>query len=349
MATSGTYNFSNIDVAELLTDAYQRIGFPEEKLNAMHMISGRRSLNFLLTEWSSKNLNLWTVQQQIVSPVENQNTYTLPSGTVDVIEVFLRVFNRPSGTATSTAGGTASYAFDGLLTTACTQTSSNGRIYLDYGADGSETITMIGVRVAADVTISLIFEYSEDASTWTTAYDAGSATYDSSETTWYMISVPVGARYFSSRAYSGGTQNMTELYFVTQLQDTKLGRISRSNYAAVSQKYQQGRPSAFMVNRLISPTMNIYPAPDDAENTVLVYNRIRHMYDVSAATQTFDVPQRFLEAIASGVAAKLATKFAPERKAELMSDAAAAFAVAAAEDRDRAPFQVMPDMSGGPW
>jgi hypothetical protein len=50
----------------------------------------RRSLNLLTLEWANRGLNLFTIEAGTVPLVAGQGTYTLPSGTVDIIEHQLR-------------------------------------------------------------------------------------------------------------------------------------------------------------------------------------------------------------------------------------------------------------------
>lgn len=87
MATSGTTSW-NPDIAELCEEAYERAGL--ELRSGYDLKTARRSLNFLLTEWANKGLNLWTVRQGTITLVPGQKTYTtadgLPGDAVDFIE-----------------------------------------------------------------------------------------------------------------------------------------------------------------------------------------------------------------------------------------------------------------------
>lgn len=87
MATSGTTSW-NPDIAELCEEAYERAGL--ELRSGYDLKTARRSLNFLLTEWANKGLNLWTVHHGTLSLVPGQKTYTtadgLPADAVDYIE-----------------------------------------------------------------------------------------------------------------------------------------------------------------------------------------------------------------------------------------------------------------------
>jgi hypothetical protein len=69
--------------------------------------------------------------------------------------------------------------------------------------------------------------------------------------------------------------------------------------------------------------------------------------DAGAFTNSLDANNRWMEAIASGLAMKLATKFAPDRLAMLIPQYEAAYARAKAEDRERVPLRITIDPTGG--
>ena len=99
MATSGTTTW-NPDIAELCEEAYERAGL--ELRSGYDLKTARRSLNFLLTEWANKGLNLWTVRSGTITLVPGQKTYTsadgLPADAVDYIEHACRTNNAGQNT-----------------------------------------------------------------------------------------------------------------------------------------------------------------------------------------------------------------------------------------------------------
>lgn len=94
MATSGTTSW-NPDIAELVEEAFERAGL--ELRSGYDLKTARRSLNFLLSEWANKGLNLWTIQSGTITLVPGQKTYTssdgLPANAVDYIEFVCRTAN----------------------------------------------------------------------------------------------------------------------------------------------------------------------------------------------------------------------------------------------------------------
>ena len=74
MATSGTHTF-NLDVAEIIQEAYERVGFDVK--SGYDLVTARRSLNLLLTKWVNEGVNLFTLDLTTL-------TLTKDSATVDL-------------------------------------------------------------------------------------------------------------------------------------------------------------------------------------------------------------------------------------------------------------------------
>ena len=99
MATSGTVTFRP-DVEEIISEAFERCGIDTQTRTGHHAVAARRSLNLLFSEWSNRGINYWTVTNLTVTLVKDQTTpYTLPAGTVDLIDVVIR----DSATTTDTS------------------------------------------------------------------------------------------------------------------------------------------------------------------------------------------------------------------------------------------------------
>jgi hypothetical protein len=128
--------------------------------------------------------------------------------------------------------------------------------------------------------------------------------------------------------------------------DRMLSRISRSNYAAIGDKTVEGMPSQMYVDRSVpNIVVTVYPVPDlDYTMTAHV---LRQPKDVTGMLQTADAPLLWSEALASGLAAKMAEKFAPTRLAEKVQLAKQAWDAAHGEERERVPLVIRPDL--GSW
>lgn len=121
--------------------------------------------------------------------------------------------------------------------------------------------------------------------------------------------------------------------------DTPMFPMSRSEYAAIPSKTTTGLPSRFYLDRAVTtPTITVWPSPENSTDDML-YWRVRRLQDVGDPSNTLDVASRWFEPTASGLAAKLAVKFAPDRVAMLTPLAAIAYRDAAIEERERGDTQ----------
>lgn len=141
-----------------------------------------------------------------------------------------------------------------------------------------------------------------------------------------------------------GTVDVIEANLFDGTTETVLTPLTRDQYAAIPVKTIQARSSQFWVERILPlPVIHLYATPDQAYT--LIYYRLRQLQDVGAMTETMDAPTLWLEAICAGLAARLAQKWAPDRQVDLGQAAVLAYAKAAGETRERAPFTAQPNMS----
>lgn len=87
MTTSGSRDF-NIDVAEVIEEAYERCGL--EMRTGYDAKTARRSLNLMFAEWANRGLNLWTVEQEVLTLTQGQAQETLGADVVDILDMALR-------------------------------------------------------------------------------------------------------------------------------------------------------------------------------------------------------------------------------------------------------------------
>lgn len=89
MATSGDYLF-NPRVAEFIDEAFERCKVDPDSLTARHLNSARRSLNFLLSFWSSKGVNEYMVESKTHTVTDAEKSFSLPDGALDVLHATLK-------------------------------------------------------------------------------------------------------------------------------------------------------------------------------------------------------------------------------------------------------------------
>lgn len=124
--------------------------------------------------------------------------------------------------------------------------------------------------------------------------------------------------------------------------------VSRTEYASYPNKLQQGFPTVFWFDRLISPTVTIWPVPDGSGNpTTITYYRVTQVQDANLpGGETIDVPYRWLDAFANGLAYYLARIWQPQLVGQLKQEADEAYQIAANQDVENVSVFISPMISG---
>jgi hypothetical protein len=128
--------------------------------------------------------------------------------------------------------------------------------------------------------------------------------------------------------------------------DLTITRISVSTYSSIPNKLQQARPIQVWINRQApTPTITVWPVPDQTNNYQFVYWRLRRIQDAGAGgTYTQDVPFRFIPCLVAGLAYYLSMKIpgAMERMQVLKQQYDEAWDLASTEDRDKSAVRFVP-------
>lgn len=131
--------------------------------------------------------------------------------------------------------------------------------------------------------------------------------------------------------------------------DRYIQPISRTEYAALPNKTQQGQPNQYWFNRGISPTVTFYFTPDNNGPYVARYYSVRQTQDVQLKDgDTVEIPFRWLEAFVSGVAWQLSKTYAPQLKDGLFADYQRCLTYAQNQDVENVPMYITPGL-GGYW
>jgi hypothetical protein len=122
--------------------------------------------------------------------------------------------------------------------------------------------------------------------------------------------------------------------------------VSRSEYASYPQKSQQGAPTVYWFDRLICPTVTLWPTPNGQQSSFKYY-RLRQTQDTQFSNGTqIEIPFYFLEAFCFGLALRLAMVWAQDKVPMLKPLADEAWMIAAKQNVETANTYITPVMSG---
>ena len=126
--------------------------------------------------------------------------------------------------------------------------------------------------------------------------------------------------------------------------DIPLSRMSRAEYSHLATKSTTGKPNQFFIDKQITPTITVWPAPDKNTTYTLYCNTLTRMDDADAGANTLQMPFRFYPCMVAGLAYYLALKKAPEKVQLLKGLYEEEFTRALSQDEERASFRVSPDL-----
>jgi hypothetical protein len=153
-------------------------------------------------------------------------------------------------------------------------------------------------------------------------------------------------------AVDSKTVMILDAYVVDQNSGANIDRIilpvSRTEYASYPNKDQQGFPTVFWFDRLLSPTVTLWPVPNtDNGPSELKYYRVVRVEDSNLQNgEQVDIPYLWLEAFAYGLALRLAQVWNPAKVMELKAFADEAYQIAASQNVEQAQQYISPMVSG---
>ena len=156
----------------------------------------------------------------------------------------------------------------------------------------------------------------------------------------------------STYAVDSKTVVMLDAYVTNDQTGENIDRIilpiSRTEYASYPNKEQQGFPTVFWFDRLLSPTVTLWPVPNvDNGPSTLKYYRVTQIQDAALQNgQTVDIPYLWFEAFAYGLALRLAQIWRPEFVMTMKPFADEAYQIAADQNVETAQQYISPMISG---
>lgn len=391
MTSTGTSSFS-APAVDFALEAFSRIGLRPPAVLNEHLVSARMSCNLLQSTWANRGCNLWKVDLQSIPLVQGITTYSIPSDTIMMLDVYLRQYfmsspvnltpafattlNSPTVTVTQANHGLSVGEYINIII----YTSVGGIIlYGFYQVVSVPSVNSYTINAAANATAGtsggVVPVFTTAALSQTVSVNLPNHGFVPGGTFVVQITTTVGgltlfgtytvlsvtdANHFTfTAAYAAGsnaaaTENNGQTQIAPQQNtsgfpgyvDRILTPLSRTDYDSIPTKYQQGFPTVFWFDRLINPNVTLWQVPDGNGPYQLYYHRVAQLQDASLQNGlTADIPYRFLEAYCADLAYHLARKWKPELEAIRKTDALAAWAEAAAEDRERVTLNISPDTS----
>lgn len=143
---------------------------------------------------------------------------------------------------------------------------------------------------------------------------------------------------------------MLDMYYTINTGATEIDRImlpvSRSEYASYPNKHMEGAPTVAWFDRLLSPTVTLWPVPT-GQQSFFKYYRLRQTQDAKLSNgQNVEIPYYFLDAFTLGLAYRLALIWAPSQAPILKPLADEAWQIASTQNTEQAMFYISPMING---
>jgi hypothetical protein len=280
MAVSGTVSTTTFNTRKVIDTAFRMCRLMAQNITSEMQDYARDALYLRLSNLANPKPPSWCIEKIILPMYQSQPVVTLPTGTVEVLNVNYRTLQELTGETTSTDTAYTVY-FD-----SATQVATVGMLW-------------------AGTSVPVNFQVSSDLLTWTTV--GGQETSVSAGVwTWFDVSAQQAYPYF--RVTSSDPMILSQVYLGNMPQEIPLGALNRDTYSAQSDKIFTGRPATYWFQRTQPlPVLNLWPAPNPAATVAqLVIWRHVHIMDVGTLAQSINVPQRWLDAITLDLAARMA-------------------------------------------
>ncbi len=353
MAYSGTVGATVTSVQTLIDHGARRCGKLAEELTSEQLLSAKQSLFFLLSHLGNKGINYWCINKKVFGLKADQYIYSMPLGTIDVLNVLYRTMNRPTGQYATSAGGTVALAYDNDVDTWCQQTSANGNISVDYGTGNPIYAGSIGflpyISGGGSATWSITLEYSVDGITWQTLDNLGEIVVTDNQWVWTDIDPGQSVQFYRIRAYNNTTLALREFYVGNNSREIQMSRLNRDDYTNLPNKnFTANQPYQFWFDRTIpQPTVYLWPTPSDPFIQMTVWYQ-RQIMDVGSLSGELEIPQRWYEAVLMMLSHRMAMELpqvAADRIAYLEKMADKYLFEAEQEERDKSPIYLAPNIS----
>ena len=302
MAVTTGLSAFNLDLNEIMEEAYERAGL--EIRTGYEFRTARRSLNMLTIEWANRGINLWTVEQGQIVMNTGQATYAYPSDTIDLLDQVIR-----------------------------TQANGINQTDINISRISEPTYATIPNKLAQGRPIQVWVNRQTGATNATSVTLNGDIT--STDTTITVSNA-------SGLATNGFINIGSETIVYQNVDGNQLLNCFRGQNNTTAAAHSSG--AAISVANL--PCINVWPTPNSpGDQYIFVYWRMRRLQDAGNGVNIQDIPFRLIPCLVAGLAFYIASKrmdIPPERVMMLKQEYEQQWALAAEEDREKAPARFVP-------
>lgn len=207
--------------------------------------------------------------------------------------------------------------------------------------------------VGTSITVSGVTPAGYNGTYTVTASSTGSVSYANTTTGAQTVTGTItGANYATTYSVDPSVIMVLDTYVTTTNGSVNTDRIilpvSRTEYASYPNKLNQGFPTIYWFDRLINPSITIWPVPSNSSGiSTFSYYAVQQIQDSNfTAGQTVDIPYRWLDAFATGLAERLCMIWNPQFLQMLKPAADEAYNIAAQQDTEYVSMYISPQVSG---
>lgn len=331
--TSGTVGQTVVDVAGIIEHAVRRCGVLASLITSEQLESARENLFFILSSLATRGLSLWCVQQTSVQLTQGVATYSLPVGTVDVLNGLLSPGLARVGTVF--APGSDPTFFGGA-----------GFVQVDLSAPGRLDAVAILPSIAPPATsASCVLFYSNDGVVWTQWSSV--IVEASAEFQVLKVNLPLTSARYWRASFGVGANLATAGNFFANTRDVVTTKLNRDSYVSLPDKMSQAQlPLQYWYDKQQSrPQVTFWPAPSELKLATFFIQR--QIQDPGPYTKAVAVPQRWLDAVISLLAPRVCLELPkelvpPDRYDKLVLIAEKTLREAEDSETDGAPIRMAP-------
>lgn len=348
MSTSGTVGQTVITVQNLIDHGARRAGKLAEELTNEQVQAAKDSLYYLLSNLANRGIQYWCIDKVVYGLNPDKFIYTLPVGTVDVLNSNFRTVTQITSGGYSTSGN-GSYAFDGLCTNICQTTNNTSSIGINNGSGNNVYIATVGILPAITGSVNIVIQSSVNGSTWITQYAPGLTTWTAGTWIYYDLDPSASTPFWRILQTAGTNMSVYQVVFGTAPMEIPLSRLNRDDYVSLPNKnFLSNRPLQFWFDRTIpQPSMYLWPTPNTFFPQIVAWCH-RQIQDVGALSGEIEIPQRWYLAIQNMLAHQMAMELpsvATDRIVYCEAQAEKYWSQAEQEERDKSPIYFAPNIS----